>query len=66
MSDTLKRASWTFVQTFVSVFFVGVPAVVTALQAQGVTSAKQALISLVTASVAAGLSALKSFVVKTM
>lgn len=66
MSDLVKRAAWTFAQTFVSVFFIGIPAVVKALQAQGVGSAKAMLISLATASFAAAFSALKTFVIKTM
>jgi hypothetical protein len=66
MSDLVRRAAWTFTQTFLSVFFIGVPMVINTLQAQGVTSAKQALISLATAAGAAAFSALKTFVVKTV
>ena len=65
MSDLVKRAAWTFVQAFVSVFFVGVPTVVAILQAQGLDAAQAAFVSLLTASVAAAFSAIKTFVIKT-
>ena len=56
----VRRTVHTFWQAFAAVFFVGVPLVVAALKAHGVAAGETALISLATASLAAGLSALRT------
>lgn len=60
--DLVTRAAWTFVQTFVSVFAVGVPLVVDALHTAGPNSGKVALVSLATGATAAAISAFKTFI----
>jgi hypothetical protein len=56
MSDLLKRALWTFAQAFLSTVALGLMSVTSLDAAQ----------ALAIAGVAAGLSALKTFVVQTM
>ena len=60
-SNTMfKKAFHTFWQAFLAVFFVGVPLVVATLKTGGLQTGEHALIALLTAAVAAGLSALKT------
>lgn len=61
--DLLKRAAWTFVQTFLSVFLVAIPAIVESLQLNGFSGSKALLISAASGAVGAGLSAVKTLFV---
>lgn len=56
MSDLLKRAAWTFAQAFLATVALGLMSV----------TSLDALQTLALAGVAAGLSALKTFIVQTM
>lgn len=64
MKDLLKRAFHTFWQTFAVVFMAGLFDVFNAFQ-KDVNAGKVALVALALAAAAAGLSALKTFFVKT-
>lgn len=59
-TPTVSKAAHTFWQAFLAVFMLGVPMVVHALNQHQIAVAKGLLISLVTASLAAGLSAAKT------
>jgi hypothetical protein len=62
-SDLARRAAHTFFQAFVATFVAGIPLVIQATD-KGVPAGQAALISLATGAVAAGLSALKSALVR--
>lgn len=65
MNDVLMRAFHSFWQSFVVVFFGGLWNVLSAFQGGGLSGGKAAVVALVLAAVAAGLSALKTMFVAT-
>lgn len=60
--DTLERALQTFWQTFLAIFLVGILPVIDLIFAGNFEATKLALIALVSSAIAAGLSALKTFI----
>ena len=59
----VKRTVHTFWQAFLAVFVVGIPLVTSATSTGGIKAGEKAIISLLTAAVAAGLAALKAAVI---
>lgn len=59
----VRRTVHTFWQAFIAVFLVGVPLVVSATRTHGVGEGEKALISLGTASLAAGLAAVRTGII---
>lgn len=60
--DALERALQTFWQTFIAVFLVGILPVIDLIFAGDFEATKLSLIALVTSAIAAGLSALKTYI----
>lgn len=61
-NDLVNRAVHTFIQAFVAVFIVGVTQII---NTPNLSDAKTALVALVTAAIAAGISAVKTVIVNT-
>jgi hypothetical protein len=62
-NEHVMRVVHTFWQTFLAVFLIGLPVILSALKAHGVSEAEKALLSLVSASAAAGFAAVKALIV---
>lgn len=58
--DDVKRVVWTFVQAFVIVFAAGIGDLVNAFKSGGLDAAQAAIVALICAAGAAGISALKN------
>lgn len=58
----VRNVVHTFVQAFLAVFFVGVPLVLSGTHVGGIQAGEHAIVALVTASVAAGVSAAKTVI----
>lgn len=61
LKDGLERALWTFLQAFLGVFLLGLPVIINHYHVEGINGSKAAVASLATASLAAGISAVKSW-----
>lgn len=59
----IRNVVHTFVQAFLAVFFVGVPLVLATEHKGGLQAGEHAIIALLTASVAAGVSAIKTIII---